>query len=63
MTAVFLDLDGTLMESHIGILSSLRHAFRTIGRDDLAASDLTWIRSFVAGARPSTTTRPAIDAP
>lgn len=43
MTAVFLDLDGTLMESHIGILASLRHAFRTIGRDDLAESDLMWM--------------------
>ena len=43
MTAVFLDLDGTLMESHTGILSSLRHAFRAIGRDDLAASDLMWM--------------------
>ena len=43
MTAVFLDLDGTLMESHIGILSSLRHAFRSIGRDDLAESDLMWM--------------------
>lgn len=43
MTAVFLDLDGTLMKSHLGILSSLRHAFRTVGRDDLAASDLMWM--------------------
>ena len=43
MPAVFLDLDGTLMKSHPGILASLRHAFRTIGRDDLAASDLMWM--------------------
>ena len=43
MTAVFLDLDGTIMESHIGILSSLRHAFKAIGRDDLAESDLMWM--------------------
>ena len=43
MTAVFLDLDGTLMRSHTGILSSLRHAFRTIGRDDLAQQDLMWM--------------------
>ena len=43
MTAVFLDLDGTLMDSKPGILSSLRHAFRTVGRDDLAAQDLTWM--------------------
>ncbi len=43
MTAVFLDLDGTLMESHTGILSSLQHAFKTIGRDDLVESDLMWM--------------------
>ena len=43
MTAVFLDLDGTLMKSHLGILSSLRHAFRSVGRDDLAESDLMWM--------------------
>ena len=43
MTAVFLDLDGTIMESHMGILSSLRIAFRAIGRADLAASDLMWM--------------------
>ena len=43
MTAVFLDLDGTLMDSRPGILSSLRHAFLSIGREDLAATDLTWM--------------------
>ena len=43
MTAVFLDLDGTLMESHTSILTSLQHAFRAIERDDLAASDLMWM--------------------
>lgn len=43
MTAVFLDLDGTLMESHVGILSSVRHAFKSIGRDALAATDLMWL--------------------
>ena len=43
MTAVFLDLDGTIMESHMGILSSLQTAFRAIGREDLATSDLMWM--------------------
>ena len=43
MTAVFLDLDGTLMESHTGILSSLRHAFRASGLEDHAESDLMWM--------------------
>ncbi len=43
MTAVFLDLDGTLMKSHTGILSSLRHSLRQVGRDDLAESDLMWM--------------------
>ena len=43
MTAVFLDLDGTLMDSKPGIVSSLRHAFKVIGRHDLAEEDLTWM--------------------
>ena len=43
MTAVFLDLDGTLMDSRPGILASLGHAFSSNGRDDLARSDLTWM--------------------
>lgn len=43
MTAVFLDLDGTLMDSKPGILSSLGHAFRSTGHDALAATDLTWM--------------------
>lgn len=43
MTAVFLDLDGTLMDSRPGILASLGHAFRTIDRADLAETDLTWM--------------------
>ena len=43
MTAVFLDLDGTLMDSRVGILSSLSHAFRAVGRHDLAEQDMTWI--------------------
>lgn len=43
MTAVFLDLDGTLVDSRPGILSSLAHAFASIGRGDLAEGDLTWM--------------------
>lgn len=43
MSAIFLDLDGTLMDSKPGILTSLRSAFLAIGRTDLAESDLTWM--------------------
>jgi len=43
MTAVFLDLDGTLVDSQPGILGSLAHAFAAIGRPDLAQDDLTWM--------------------
>lgn len=43
MSAVFLDLDGTLVNSRPGILSSLKTAFMTIGRPDLAAQDHTWM--------------------
>lgn len=43
MTAVFLDLDGTLVDSRPGILTSLGHAFRAIDRADLADTDLTWM--------------------
>lgn len=43
MTAVFLDLDGTIMDSQAGIISSLKHAFTEIDRPDLAESDLKWM--------------------
>lgn len=43
MSAVFLDLDGTLTDSKPGILASLIHAFRTTGNDHLAEDDLTWM--------------------
>lgn len=43
MSAVFLDLDGTLMDSEPGILSSLRAAFIETGHADIAVSDLTWM--------------------
>jgi len=43
MSAVFLDLDGTLMDSRPGIISSLKKTFVEIGRADLAETDLTWM--------------------
>jgi len=43
MSAVFLDLDGTLMDSEPGILSSLRAAFIETGHADIAAQDLKWM--------------------
>ena len=43
MTAVFLDLDGTIMDSQAGIISSLKHAFTAIDRPDLAETDLKWM--------------------
>ena len=43
MSAVFLDLDGTLMNSRPGIVGSLSHAFAACGMHDHAAGDLTWM--------------------
>lgn len=43
MSAIFLDLDGTLMDSKPGILASLVHAFQTNGYDEIARDDLTWM--------------------
>ena len=43
MTAVFLDLDGTLVDSRPGILSALHAAFRDTGQGHLAETDLTWL--------------------
>ena len=43
MTAVFLDLDGTLVDSRRGIIAALAYAFRKADRHDLAESDLTWM--------------------
>ena len=43
MSAVFLDLDGTLMDSEPGIMASLRSALTQVGRADLAATDLRWM--------------------
>lgn len=43
MSAVFLDLDGTLTDSRPGIVGALTAALNEVGRPDLAASDLTWM--------------------
>jgi len=43
MTAVFLDLDGTLMDSRPGIVASLSHAFHSTGHAHHASDDLTWM--------------------
>ncbi len=43
MSAVFLDLDGTLMDSQPGILASLKASFLEIGRPDLAEQDHKWM--------------------
>ena len=43
MRAVFLDLDGTLMDSRPGIIASLQAAFIEVGRPELAETDLTWM--------------------
>ena len=43
MTAVFLDLDGTLVDSRPGIVSSLRHAFQVTGQEARMPADLTWM--------------------
>lgn len=43
MSAVFLDLDGTLMNSRPGIVASLTHAFAAVGMEHHAADDLTWM--------------------
>ncbi len=43
MTAVFLDLDGTLMDSRPGIVASMTHAFRSTGHGHHAEGDLTWM--------------------
>jgi len=42
MTAVFLDLDGTLTHPKPGITGCIRHALREIGREVPEADQLTW---------------------
>lgn len=43
MISVFLDLDGTLLDSKPGILASLGHALRETGHADVAETDMTWM--------------------
>ena len=43
MTAVFLDLDGTLVDSKPGILAALHGAFHDTGHGHLTETDLTWL--------------------
>lgn len=43
MTAVFLDLDGTLVDSRPGILEALHAAFHDTGHGHLTEDDLTWL--------------------
>ena len=43
MSAIFLDLDGTLMDSKPGITASLRHAFEATGNAHHLTDDLTWM--------------------
>lgn len=40
--AFFFDLDGTICDSKPGILASLRHAMRTLGRPVAPDTDLDW---------------------
>lgn len=42
MLTVFLDLDGTLIDSREGILLSLQHALREMDAEQPDASELTW---------------------
>ena len=42
MTAVLLDLDGTLSDSKPGIAASFRFTVGQLGHDPAAAGDLTW---------------------
>lgn len=42
MISVFLDLDGTLIDSREGIVTSLLHALREMDAELPAASELTW---------------------
>ena len=42
MQTVFLDLDGTLIDSQPGITASIQHALREIGAEVPEAGDLTW---------------------
>ena len=43
MSAVFLDLDGTLTDPKPGITAAVIHALTRLGHDAPAADDLTWV--------------------
>mgnify|MGYP001546861556 CR=1 FL=1 len=42
MSAVFLDLDGTLIDPKVGITTSIRHALAELGAEVPHADELTW---------------------
>ncbi|WP_112320422.1 HAD hydrolase-like protein [Oceanibium sediminis] len=42
MQAIFLDLDGTLIDPKVGITTSIQYALREIGAEVPHADDLTW---------------------
>jgi phosphoglycolate phosphatase len=42
MTAIFLDLDGTLIDPKEGITLSIQHALRELGADVPSQNELTW---------------------
>lgn len=42
MSAIFLDLDGTLIDPKEGITASIQHALREMGADVPDQNDLTW---------------------
>jgi phosphoglycolate phosphatase len=42
MTAIFLDLDGTLIDPKEGITLSIQHALRELGTDVPSQNELTW---------------------
>jgi len=43
MQAIFIDLDGTLIDPKIGITGSIQHALAEMGMEDIPAkNDLTW---------------------
>jgi phosphoglycolate phosphatase len=42
MTAIFLDLDGTLIDPKEGITLSIQHALRELGADVPTQNELTW---------------------
>lgn len=41
--AVLFDLDGTIVDSRQGIVSTLHHVIRTLGHEPVLTRDLTWV--------------------